>query len=317
MARGKYKKVVEVPYTFRDRELGASKFGQREVVQYLQQLGQVARDKIFKRAAAARRSPRSSRAKARRPWSAYPRAGASRPCGVCCDRQRTLSLGASSSTTARSASVARTRGAQWIVGRATGGISMTGAEHVPSTGPVTTVRPARSSWACRRGVVARHRCDVTMPGSSPRITHSSTRCVRRAGDFSLSTIAAPLCATSCEDCVAATRCCCSGGRSRAGPCRSPVAAYESLASWSRSVGAHRAACAADADRAGGRTRSGVSARVRPSTREATGSTRERQTLRVAAASSLFPDISATWSRSASAPRSPRRRPECRTYVMRR
>ena len=48
MARGRYKKVVEVPYTFRDRELGASKFGQREIVQYLQQLGQVARDRIFK-----------------------------------------------------------------------------------------------------------------------------------------------------------------------------------------------------------------------------------------------------------------------------
>jgi len=48
MARGTYKKVVEVPYTFRDRELGSSKFGQREVVQYVQQLGQVARDKIFK-----------------------------------------------------------------------------------------------------------------------------------------------------------------------------------------------------------------------------------------------------------------------------
>jgi dolichol-phosphate mannosyltransferase len=48
MARGKYKKVVEVPYTFRDRELGSSKFGQREVVQYVQQLGQVARDKIFR-----------------------------------------------------------------------------------------------------------------------------------------------------------------------------------------------------------------------------------------------------------------------------
>ena len=48
MARGTYRKVVEVPYTFRDRELGSSKFGQREVVQYVQQLGQVARDKIFK-----------------------------------------------------------------------------------------------------------------------------------------------------------------------------------------------------------------------------------------------------------------------------
>ena len=50
LARGKYKKVVEVPYTFRDRELGASKFGQREVMQYLQQLGQVARDRILRRA---------------------------------------------------------------------------------------------------------------------------------------------------------------------------------------------------------------------------------------------------------------------------
>ena len=48
MARGKYKKVVEVPYTFRDREHGASKVGQREIVQYVQQLGQVARDRIFK-----------------------------------------------------------------------------------------------------------------------------------------------------------------------------------------------------------------------------------------------------------------------------
>ena len=48
MARGKYKKVVEVPYTFRDREHGFSKFGQREIVQYVQQLGQVARDRIFK-----------------------------------------------------------------------------------------------------------------------------------------------------------------------------------------------------------------------------------------------------------------------------
>jgi dolichol-phosphate mannosyltransferase len=49
MARGQYRKVVEVPYTFRDRELGASKFGQREVVQYLVQLGQVARDKVMRR----------------------------------------------------------------------------------------------------------------------------------------------------------------------------------------------------------------------------------------------------------------------------
>ena len=49
IARGRYKKVVEVPYTFRDRELGASKFGRREIVQYLVQLGQVTRDKLSRR----------------------------------------------------------------------------------------------------------------------------------------------------------------------------------------------------------------------------------------------------------------------------
>lgn len=49
IARGRYRKVVEVPYTFRDRELGASKFGRREIVQYVVQLGQVARDKLLRR----------------------------------------------------------------------------------------------------------------------------------------------------------------------------------------------------------------------------------------------------------------------------
>src|SRR5438094_426335 len=49
IARAKTKKIVEVPYTFRDRELGASKFGRREVGQYLQQLGMVARDKVLRR----------------------------------------------------------------------------------------------------------------------------------------------------------------------------------------------------------------------------------------------------------------------------
>jgi dolichol-phosphate mannosyltransferase len=49
IARGRHKKVVEVPYTFRDRELGASKFGRREVAQYVVQLGQVARDKATRR----------------------------------------------------------------------------------------------------------------------------------------------------------------------------------------------------------------------------------------------------------------------------
>ena len=49
IARGRYKKVVEVPYTFRDRELGASKFGRREIVQYVAQLGQVTRDRVLRR----------------------------------------------------------------------------------------------------------------------------------------------------------------------------------------------------------------------------------------------------------------------------
>ena len=49
IARGRYRSVVEVPYTFRDRELGASKFGRREIGQYVVQLGQVARDKLLRR----------------------------------------------------------------------------------------------------------------------------------------------------------------------------------------------------------------------------------------------------------------------------
>lgn len=46
MARARYKKAVEVPYVFRDRELGKSKFGRREILQYVVQLGQVARDRV-------------------------------------------------------------------------------------------------------------------------------------------------------------------------------------------------------------------------------------------------------------------------------
>ncbi|MHB8631010.1 MAG: polyprenol monophosphomannose synthase [Candidatus Limnocylindria bacterium] len=49
IARGRYGAVVEVPYVFRDRELGASKFGGREIAQYVVQLGQVARDKALRR----------------------------------------------------------------------------------------------------------------------------------------------------------------------------------------------------------------------------------------------------------------------------
>jgi dolichol-phosphate mannosyltransferase len=49
IARARADRIVEVPYTFRDRELGASKFGRREIIQYLQQLGMVARDKVLGR----------------------------------------------------------------------------------------------------------------------------------------------------------------------------------------------------------------------------------------------------------------------------
>ena len=49
IARGRHHTVVEVPYTFRDREHGASKFGRREIMQYGVQLGQVARDKLLRR----------------------------------------------------------------------------------------------------------------------------------------------------------------------------------------------------------------------------------------------------------------------------
>jgi dolichol-phosphate mannosyltransferase len=49
MARGRYKRVVEIPYVFRDRELGKSKFGRREILQYVVQLGQVARDRVLRR----------------------------------------------------------------------------------------------------------------------------------------------------------------------------------------------------------------------------------------------------------------------------
>jgi dolichol-phosphate mannosyltransferase len=46
LARGRYRKAVEVPYTFRDRELGKSKFGQREILEYVQQLSQVLGDRL-------------------------------------------------------------------------------------------------------------------------------------------------------------------------------------------------------------------------------------------------------------------------------
>lgn len=51
IARGRHEKVVEIPYLFRDRESGASKFGQREILLYAAQLFQVARDRLLGRIA--------------------------------------------------------------------------------------------------------------------------------------------------------------------------------------------------------------------------------------------------------------------------
>jgi len=43
MAKGRYRRHVEVPYTFQDRRYGKSKFGLREVRNYLRQLGRLCR----------------------------------------------------------------------------------------------------------------------------------------------------------------------------------------------------------------------------------------------------------------------------------
>ena len=43
MARGRYRRFKEVPYTFEDRRYGQSKFGTKEVRHYLQQLGRLLR----------------------------------------------------------------------------------------------------------------------------------------------------------------------------------------------------------------------------------------------------------------------------------
>lgn len=45
IARGRYARATEVPYVFRDRAAGSSKFGSREILSYAVQLAQVARDR--------------------------------------------------------------------------------------------------------------------------------------------------------------------------------------------------------------------------------------------------------------------------------
>jgi dolichol-phosphate mannosyltransferase len=57
MARARYRKAVEVPYVFRDREHGKSKFGRREILQYLVQLAQVGRDRVRPKSDASVKNP--------------------------------------------------------------------------------------------------------------------------------------------------------------------------------------------------------------------------------------------------------------------
>lgn len=61
IARGRHRRVVEVPYTFRDREHGASKFGTREILNYGLQLAQVARDRALGRLRASPDVPPATR----------------------------------------------------------------------------------------------------------------------------------------------------------------------------------------------------------------------------------------------------------------
>jgi len=57
MAKGRYRRFVEVPYIFQDRRHGKSKFGPREVGNYLRQLGRLLR---ARRGRGARKTTRDS-----------------------------------------------------------------------------------------------------------------------------------------------------------------------------------------------------------------------------------------------------------------
>ena len=46
LARGRYERLAEVPYVFRERHVGRSKFGRRAVIDYLAHLGRLWRDKL-------------------------------------------------------------------------------------------------------------------------------------------------------------------------------------------------------------------------------------------------------------------------------
>ena len=47
IAKGRYRRCVEVPYVFRDRFAGSSKFGKREIIAYLRQLVSLAGERLL------------------------------------------------------------------------------------------------------------------------------------------------------------------------------------------------------------------------------------------------------------------------------
>jgi dolichol-phosphate mannosyltransferase len=59
IAKGRYKRCVEVPYVFRDRFAGKSKFGQRETMLYLRQLLALAGDRLRAKGRQNSNGPRS------------------------------------------------------------------------------------------------------------------------------------------------------------------------------------------------------------------------------------------------------------------
>lgn len=125
------------------------------------------------------------------------------------------------------------RGAEWIVARATGGLTVTGAEHIPATGPVLVVAnhpgltDAVSLLATMRRddawiVTANYPFLRALRRASERFLFVDDRCTAlrhivrrlRGGDAVLLFPAGGL---------------------EPDPATSPVAAQESLASWSRSI----------------------------------------------------------------------------------
>ena len=53
IVKAKYGNVLEVPYVFKDREVGESKLNQKEILNYLKQLGKLYAARLLPRGIAA------------------------------------------------------------------------------------------------------------------------------------------------------------------------------------------------------------------------------------------------------------------------